>query len=189
MIKIANKANPQGPDAERREDRKINVLRGLLSFYSNRTTSFASLFVASIFGLVSFLGLAHQIVQKPDINLWAVALSLIPYLIFFLAGFHTFSRYTYYAEIAHMIEAYGLRIPYDNLLSEVGCKEGDEDSNLSASIGNIYRRQRESRIEKIPRNRILPFLYIVLCISLAILVYYPAILRLIEHLMAIFFAT
>lgn len=75
---------------------KLTAKAALLDFYSDRAVAHASLFVASIFGLVTVLA----IIQNIECNVLLLPLSLLLYWAFAYAGYFTFQRFSYYADIS-----------------------------------------------------------------------------------------
>lgn len=123
------KALETSPYLKKTEDtnksEEIGILSGLLDFYSDRATSFASLFVASIFGIVTLAAIIENFGQ----NYWQYSLSLIPYIGFLVAGYFTWSRFEHYAGIASTIESVCLRLynhfTLEKLIVWADSKKGD----------------------------------------------------------------
>ena len=84
---------------------RMDLLSALLDYYGDRTVSFASLFVASIFGLVTVLTIA----PAQHTRNYLVFIHFLIFLMFAVAGYYTFQRFGFYANIAVNIEACGLR--------------------------------------------------------------------------------
>jgi hypothetical protein len=89
-------------------DRIANTLTArsaILDFYSDRATSFASFFVASIFGLVTMLTIVQGINQggaygNPSYYGFLIVISIVVYIVFAYAGRYIFKRFAHYADIA-----------------------------------------------------------------------------------------
>jgi len=82
----------------------LTARAGLLDFYSDRAVSFASLFLASIVGLVTVLTLVQVIGQsilEPSLAIIiALCASILVYSIFAYVSYYTFTSFTNYADIA-----------------------------------------------------------------------------------------
>ena len=63
----------------------LGVLSSILDFYNSRSTSFASLFVASIFAIVTLSAIITTSIK----NGYQAAISAFPYFIFVVAGAYT----------------------------------------------------------------------------------------------------
>lgn len=81
-------------------------LSALLDFYNTRTTSFANLLVASIFGIATI----SAIIQTDTIQLNSLLtyVSMVPFLTICLAIGYTLNSYSYYADIAERIKSAAL---------------------------------------------------------------------------------
>jgi hypothetical protein len=78
-------------------DLHIARLAAFLDFYSDRATAHASLFVASVFGLLTVLSLVQ------GLNRSVVWLSIFVYFALSYAGYFTLVRFGFFAAIAHRI--------------------------------------------------------------------------------------
>lgn len=102
-----NSENSSG--AELQEDKKakdetanmLTARSALLDFYSDRAVAFASFFLASIFGLVTVLA----IVQGIEDSVFLISISLFLFWAFAYAGYYTFQRFRFYADIASKLQA------------------------------------------------------------------------------------
>lgn len=147
------KALENSPYLEKTEDtnksEEIGILSGLLDFYSDRATSFASLFVASIFGIVTLAAIIENFGQ----NYWQYGLSLIPYIGFLVAGSYTWSRFEHYAGIASTIEGICLRwynhSKLEKLVVWAETKKGDtSEMKFPSYLAQKTRGQEKRRIKK-----------------------------------------
>lgn len=103
----------------------VSRVAALLDFYSDRATAHASLFVASIFGILTLLAL----VQNFNSNT-LIFISIIAYFIFSYLGYHTLVRFGFYADIAQRL-AVGL--PQNPTMEKIGISKEEfqhEDPNL-----------------------------------------------------------
>lgn len=97
------------------EDEFANTLMArsaLLDFYGDRAVAFASLFVASVFGIVTTLAIILSIPRidaYPYLHPFLIALSNIVFLSFAYTGYYTFKKFALYADIAHRIQDTSLR--------------------------------------------------------------------------------
>ena len=105
-------------------DDEIAKKTGLLDFYSNRAVAHASFFVASIFGLVAFATIVHDLTPTSFILFW---LSTLVFFGFSYLAYYAIIRFGFYATIASIIASSGLtqtevfeKIPIENhSLSEI----------------------------------------------------------------------
>ena len=84
--KIKNKPNEFGPNGWIMDPEVIN---GILSYYNGRATSFSSLFLASIFGLLALAAILQSVFNQLDLNLmnnWIVLLFSSFLYFFFVLG-------------------------------------------------------------------------------------------------------
>jgi hypothetical protein len=88
-----------------------DLLAGLLDYYNSRAVSFASLLVASIFGLVT-LSAIIQVTFKENIQLtnnviFSFIISVILYGLFSGAGLYMLKSYSYYTSMADKVKVHG----------------------------------------------------------------------------------
>lgn len=140
-------------------DVPVEVLSALLDFYADRASGFASLFVASIFGLVTLSAIIQN--YSGNILYWYVVAG-VPYFAFVLSGYYIWDRFRYYAGIAHNIEQYGLRNRYRSEIEKITC------------IEERYYEQKKRRIKKLLDlgSHSFTVLYFVLILFLTIIVYW-----------------
>jgi hypothetical protein len=84
----------------------LPVYTALLDFYSNKATSFVSLFVASIFGIITLSAIISGITNSHQAQV-----SVIPFVIFSTAGYYTLQRYFSYGEIAEKLRMSCIEMP------------------------------------------------------------------------------
>lgn len=89
---------------------KIELLSGLLDYYASRATSFASLFIAALFGLVAVATIIKGI-RLDNYGIFGYGLSFIPYFAFVGLTWTTWQRFQYWKDISDKIERDGLRWP------------------------------------------------------------------------------
>jgi hypothetical protein len=89
---------------------KIELMSGLLDYYASRATSFASLFIAAVFGVVALSTIIKGI-GVSNYSLFCYAFSFIPYFAFIGLTWITWQRFQYWKNIADRIERNGLRKP------------------------------------------------------------------------------
>lgn len=127
----------------------IGVLSSLLEFYNSRTTSFANLFVASIFGIVTLSAIIITIDSSFDANnFWSNTkelISLIPYVAFVFAGYFTFNKYSYYADIAEKIKSYGLEMPSRMELSKILMWQNEGNKPVKQNLANFIKRKAKDQ--------------------------------------------
>ena len=107
---------PTGSKQPQEAQVPAEVLSALLDYYFDRATGFASLFVASVFGLVTLSALVKTYLGD---NFWWYYIAGIPYLAFIFSGWHTLNRFSFYANIAHYIENWGLRERYKQEIEKI----------------------------------------------------------------------
>ena len=73
-------------NGEGKAETPVDVLSALLDFYADRASSFASLFVASIFGLVTLSAIIQNYAKG---NFWWYMIGGIPYILFVVSGYFT----------------------------------------------------------------------------------------------------
>jgi len=177
----------------------LQARSALLDFWADRAAGFASLFVASIFGLVTVLALGQQIVSNgmsPPLLYWVtVTLSFVSFIAFAGAGLYVWGRFAYYAELAQILsdEIIEKHAKLDevkitqkpqvkSLLANLNEKERKDEKNLN--LYNYYRRvaglkQDTSRTRKYV-IRYFRWLYAILILILALVVYLPALARVLK---------
>jgi hypothetical protein len=91
---------------------ELSAKAALLDFYGNRAVSFASLFIASIFGLVTMVALFQAIGASGfssgepirwSLNFMALLVSGLAYVAFSYAAYYTFSMFSNYASVADVL--------------------------------------------------------------------------------------
>jgi hypothetical protein len=168
----------------------VGVFAALLDFHSDRATSFASLFVASIFGLVTL----SAIIKNIGIASWQYGFTIIPYLGFLIAGIFTWKRFSYYADIAHQIESVCIRhYNYFKLRNTyIYEKDKSREIDFRSFLRNRYRDQQDSWLKKKLFSVWFKPLSILVIVFLTIIVYwYPIIqiLKLIQDSLPNFLST
>jgi hypothetical protein len=101
---LLNTGSPYLIDANASTRADVSTLAVLLDFYNSRATSFASLFVASIFGIVALSIMAQSIIISRWFDLIPLGFSVVLYILFALAGAYTFKRYSFYGNVAGYIK-------------------------------------------------------------------------------------
>jgi hypothetical protein len=167
----------------------------LLQFYGQRTVSFASLFVASIFGLITWLGIVQRIEGEGTSYLIFMFLSSIVYVALAYVSWHTFRRYVYYADLTSKLAEnsrgsmrdyakfeemdFGIeKEHYEALPEELKRqtkKEGDKFYlNFKAYFDVENKNQSQSLLKKVNfTGRKFRLVYLISIILLWIVVYIP----------------
>ena len=101
------------------DEKKVAILSAQLDFFGDRATSFASLFVASIFGLVTLSAIIQSLSASNGVDIVIIHLSMIPFAVFAGAGWYTLQKYFHYGDIAERIRYHGLIYPYYANLREI----------------------------------------------------------------------
>jgi hypothetical protein len=172
---------------------ELSARSALLQFYGQRAVSFASLFIASIFGLITWLAIARGIEVKGACYLIFMVLSSIVYIVFAYASRHTFRRFVYYANIASKLatESKGSVKDYANfegmdfeigekvynglteeLKKEVKKEDGKFRLNFQAYFDDENKKQYQSFVRDLSERRF-GIIHSVLMILLWIVVYVP----------------
>lgn len=165
---------------------QVDVLSALLDFYSDRATGFASLFVASVFGLVT---LAAIIRTYSGNSLWYY-IAGIPYFAFVLSGLYTWSKFCSWADIANKIERQGFREHHrpeiERITFKIWIGKEEYDTNLYDFIQDACTEQKHQPVKKLLDLRSYSFtvLYLILIVGLTIITYWNF---LISHLFNPFF--
>lgn len=171
--RIHKKRDETTVEVERKKPSKdsIEVLSALLGFYSGRAVSFASLFVASIFGIVSFLAIIQGIGDNWQLRL----VSIFPYVAFSIAGWYTYRKFSFYAEIAHAIEHDGLRMSFAEDLRNIYYEPSKDQLRKIGSVNNLYEfiekmigRNQRSTDRRAVSKFFLPLYWIIVIIMVVI---------------------
>lgn len=163
-----------------------DIWAGLLDFYNSRAVSFVSMFIASLFGIVTLSAIIQYHLTSFQIiefwNYFPLAASGILYMAFAFIGYHTLSSFFFYSGIADKIRWVGLLRPY--------YKEFNKNSDFKAE-GEIYKivgladlivgteRERSNSTSKriLKRTNVFTIFYMVSMILLAIIVYWQIVLN------------
>ena len=191
-IKLKKQENSFGPTGWQLDS---NLLSGILDYYNSRATSFASLFVASVFGLVTLSAIIQQTFNPTYMISTAsdslqVAISFSLYLLFSGAGLYTLRAYLFYTGETDRVKSTGIDIPYMNELERVwgvgAEKKIYNESSLRESIRKSGRKYGNSLL-KIKKNPIFIFLYVTIIILMAFFIYWQFLGSPIENIVTHFF--
>jgi hypothetical protein len=129
---------------------KINpdLLAGLLDYYNSRAVSFASLLVASVFGLIT-LSAIIQIVFWDQNNLtkyYPLAISIVLYLLFSGSALYMLKCYSYYTRISDLIKTEAINKAYFSDLKKLRVWDDDKkkDSNLAEIMASVEKTHGKS---------------------------------------------
>lgn len=155
----------------------VGVLSALLDYYSDRATSFASLFVASVFGLVTISALVYT---NSANSLWYF-IAGIPYFAFVFSGYYTWSRFRLYAGIAYNIEYHGLREPYEKEIEKIHYDiELDKKGYKTDLYEDIRYKSLLARYQPVKKLLYVPHffaaLYSILILTLTIITFWNLII-------------
>jgi hypothetical protein len=141
----------------------------LLDFYNNRATSFANLFVASIFGIVT---LSAIVVSVIDGNFGRAIFSMLPFWFFVIAGAYTYYRYSFYAGIAEEIKGQGFC--YCNVQTFKSNSTTDKHLRNMGLTGFIEREKHSKTASLKKRVAKIPFtlIYVLAIVTLFVFVYW-----------------
>lgn len=87
------------------DDEDIAKTTAILDFYSSRAVAHASFFLASIFGLVAFSAIVHELSANNSSLFWV---STAVFFGFSYMGYYTITRFGFYAGLASAIALSGL---------------------------------------------------------------------------------
>jgi hypothetical protein len=169
---------------EKVEDEFANTLTArsaLLDFYGDRAVTFASLFVASVFGTVTTLAIILSIPRidaYPYLHPVLIVLSNIVFLPFAFTGYYTFKKFALYADIAQGIQDRSLR-QFTRLESVPlnARADGKEDVSLLDYIVKKLVEEKNWRWKKLIAKRGFGLPYWILILVLWLVVYIPAFLE------------
>lgn len=160
-LKCKDKENDDAPDPE--------IVGALLDFNNSRATSFASLFVASIFGIITLASITRTLGG----DLWLYFFSLFPYFAFIIAAAYTLKRFFFYADIAEKLQYNGLQLPNKFKLEKLKLWKNEEDSIVEMDfpeyIGKGGMRSRKF-LDKLPH--VFETSYVIVIFFLSIVVYW-----------------
>jgi hypothetical protein len=109
------------------------ALSAILDFYNSRATSFVSLFVAAVFGLVSISAISQIIwTNLPiDTGYWALfCASSFIFVTFVAAGHYTLTTYFQYADIASKVKG-AIQFPFYDDLNKI---------KISVPVNNVHKK-------------------------------------------------
>jgi len=127
------------------KDVPVSALSALLDFYSDRATAFASLFVASIFGLVTLSAIIQNYI---DGNFYWYIISLFPFIGFAVSGYFTWYRFCFWADMAHKMEYYGIRLPFKSKLKKIFCDRKVEGKWIQDNLYKTIHEEGEKQKSK-----------------------------------------
>lgn len=161
----------------------ISRVAALLDFYSDRATAHASLFVASIFGLVTVLAIIQAfILSNNQFDRWIIWGSEFLFFIFTYVGHYTLNQFSYYANISQRLTA-GL----EQKKSFLGIPVDAKEENLDQYFDRLERNQRLILIPKMLVKKLgtfggffLAIIYWIIVFFLGLIVYFPFFISLIE---------
>jgi hypothetical protein len=156
----------------------------LLDFYNNRATSFANLFVASIFGIVTLSAIIDSVIVH---DFGRAAFSMVPFWLFVSAGAYTLYRYSFYAGIAEEIKRQGF--PQERLRTNNSAES--EHCFRSTSLACYVEREKPSKLADISKKirlngSLLPVIYALAITALFIFVYWNFFPELVNYFLAFF---
>jgi hypothetical protein len=166
------------------------MMSGLLDYYNSRCTSFASLVVASIFGLVTLSAIIQTMFSAnfsilSTSNYILIILSLILFLLFSASTMYTLQNYFYYATLSDKIKTFGLENPFFSELRKIQFFEQKKDkqmqiTDLMESISIINQRQANSPFRKLLKHKYLLRAFSIFALGiLGVFIYWHVILSII----------
>jgi hypothetical protein len=131
-----------------------DLLAGLLDYYNSRAVSFASLLVASIFGLVTLSAIIQITFGNATLEislLIPLIMSLLLYLLFSVAGLYMLKSYSYYTALADKVKVQGLETPYFKDLKNITFPD---DKGLSTSLIDTFYSEQKKHSLSFPKRYI-----------------------------------
>jgi len=123
----------------------------LLDLYGDRATSFVSLFLASIFGLVTISAIVQtmlfSMVEQVSSQTWYlqlspnfffIAVSMILFVVFVVVALYTYNRYTFYSDLSDKLTRSEMRSQAELDSLSVSLAKKDCDEKLLKSIAEEY---------------------------------------------------
>lgn len=174
------------------EHGNIDVLVGLLEYNNSRATSFANLLIALIFGTVTLAAIIQSIAK----GFTASSYDQIPliatgfvYFLFVMAGYYAFKRYSSYAGIADTIKTFGLQNSYTQELRRLPCNVQKRESNLFDFFTKTDAEQGNSLLKRLlKRSHSFEIAYVGALLTLAVIVYWSAIIKLEAYFGSLYFS-
>jgi hypothetical protein len=170
-----------------------DLLAGLLDYYNSRSVSFASLLVASLFGLVTLSAIIQSVFQNATLSLSIViplVISLFLYLLFSGAGWYLLKGYSYYTGLADKIKSNAIEIPYFKDLQNIKVYNSDVAVDLAGVLYKEERLHAVSPVKKFISKYVgtwqFNLLLFMAVLGLAILSYWPFIHQMIPFIKGLF---
>jgi hypothetical protein len=149
-------------------ENNVAIFSAVLDFYGNRATSFVSLFVASIFGIVTLSAIV-QVIQ----SVIPVFLSIIPFVIFSLAGYYTLERYFYYGDLAEKVKSNCLEVPNYFDLNSISVYDPSIKGPVGFSDYVVRTTKRKSLLKRIlDHTNVFTVIYFFTLLLLGVVVYW-----------------
>lgn len=157
------------------------VSAGLLDYYNSRATSFSSLFVASIFGLVTLAAIIQSLFSNYKLaltgDLGVIIISLGIYATFILAGYYTLRTYFHYAILSDKIKSIAIDRPFKEYLERTWhCEMIDGkryETNLWEIITDKELNHSKGLMKQIIQMRGLVIIaYVLAILALSIIIYW-----------------
>ncbi len=150
-----------------------DLLAGLLDYYNSRAVSFASLLVASIFGLITLSAIIQAITFKENFALSGlqvpIGISVFLYVLFSGAGLYMLQGYSYYTSMADKIKSEALQRPYFYDLKRLTI--WDESNKRYTNLVETFCKAEREHGKSFPKNIVQhsSILKIIFIVSLALL--------------------
>ncbi|MCW4005682.1 MAG: EVE domain-containing protein [Candidatus Bathyarchaeota archaeon] len=158
-----------------------DLLCGILDYYNSRATSFVSLLMASVFGLVTLSAIIQSLhsIFGASLTLFEqliLILAVLLYLLFALAGYYTLNSYAHYTGIADKVKQFGIDKPYYVDLKRIVNIESSRTKEENLAISDYISKRDTQRgnavIKKImKRSAVFPISYMVTISLLAIIAF------------------
>lgn len=162
------------------------MVSGLLDYYNSRSTSFASLAVASVFGLVTLASIIQNTFDRTLVlssDIAPLVISFIVFLGFASACLYTIQTYFHYAVISDKIKRHALERPYISELTKIRWKDYDRDNkfnetNLFETIADLGKQHEKLRFLT-KKKYVLLFLFSLISVLLLLFIYWSVVSQLI----------
>ena len=158
---------------------KADALAGLLDFYSDRAEAHASFLLACFFGAFTLLAIVQSV---EDISL--TILSVMPYGMIALVGFHCLQRFSFYAAMAEKIKdkiatyVEGEKFPNPAQIAEKAEKNKLTLQELVAAVSKRY----EGILNQFKKPWVIKLAAVLIFGVPSFIVYLPTVIVLVRHL-------
>lgn len=168
------------------------LLSGLLDYYNSRAASFASLFVASVFGIITLSAIIQvafsKFVYSSFIDIIQVAISIILYLSISTGAYYTLKCYSYYTSLADTVKNAGLQSPNFYVLNKIMTPSTENGKTTSVgliqTITKVDKTHCKTPIKRIMKdNQNIKLIFVFSLLLLATFIYWDIISQILSKLL------